>query len=155
MVDGFCRGCKYLGHITSGYCCEYLAVTGTVRGCPSGKGCDRREMGGRAPSIAALQTVGKTPPNMTKATRPRQSWEDMYDKERARKAKAAVSCAARCGGRQRAVIVGWLSEQHMNMKQLGELVGVSPGTVGKWAAEKANANWEKLASVGIVKPEGL
>lgn len=154
MVNGYCRGCKYLGHITSGYCCEYLAVTGTARGCPAGKGCVRREMGGRMPSLAALQTVGKAPPKLN-ATRERETWEEMYERERARKARAAIACAERCKGRQRAAIVGYLAEKKMTMKQLSDLVGASPGTVGKWCAERANANWEKLARVGIVKPEGL
>lgn len=154
MVDGYCRGCKYLGHITSGYCCEFLAVTGTVRGCPAGKGCERREMGGRMPSLAALQTVGKAPPKLT-PTRERETWEDMYARERARKARQVIACKAKFRGRQKAAIEAWLTENNGTKKALGELIGISPSTIGRWCAENAPANWEKLARVGIVKPEGL
>ena len=106
------------------------------------------------PSLAALQTVCNAPPKLN-AIRERETWDEMYERERARKARAAIACAERCKGRQRAAIVSYLAEKKITMKQLSDLVGASPGTVGKWCAENAPANWEKLAMAGIVKPEGL
>lgn len=128
MVDRFCRGCQYLGHITSGYCCEYLAVTGRVRGCPSGQGCTRYVAGGRKPSIAAIETVRE---------------------------RAAKNCAEKCRGRQQRALREYLDKRDITMKALSQEIGVSPGTVHRWIREMCLADWDKLATVGIAKPEGL
>lgn len=39
----WCRGCKHLGSAGALLCCDCYEHTGKRRGCPIGKGCDRRE----------------------------------------------------------------------------------------------------------------
>lgn len=156
MVDRFCRGCQYLGHISTGYCCEYLAITGSVRGYPSGQGCTRYIAGGRMPSIAAIETVGKAAIRLAqRPTRERQDWEDYLAKEKAQRERAAKNCAEKCRGRQQRALRKYLDKRGITMKALSQEIGVSPGTVHRWMREICLADWEKLAKVGCSRPEGL
>lgn len=47
-----CKTCKYHGYIGCGYCmdmiCQYILVTGHMRGCPVGDDCIKYEKGKRA-----------------------------------------------------------------------------------------------------------
>ena len=156
MVDRFCRGCQYLGHVSGGYCCEYLAITGSVRGCPSGTGCTQYVSGGRMPSIAALETVGKAAERLAqRPMRERQDWDEYMARERERRERSAKNCAAKCRGRQQAALRAYLDKRGITMKALGIEIGVSPGTVHRWMREVCLADWGKLAAVGCAKPEGL
>lgn len=42
VVDPYCNGCIYRGNYNI---CDYLLVTGELRGCPAGKGCNKRSAG--------------------------------------------------------------------------------------------------------------
>ena len=79
----------------------------------------------------------------------------MYEKDRRCKAEAAERCKARCAGRQRAVLMAWMERERKTKGELGDMIGIAASTIGKWCSERAPANWEKLAAVGIAKPEGL
>lgn len=56
-------------------------------------------------------------------------------------------------GRQTAVIRAYLDENGISTTTLAVMVGVSESAVRRWAREANNADWEKLAQVGIKKPE--
>ena len=45
--DAYCAGCVFRKAFGGGdgklYYCDYLCMTGRLRGCPAGKGCDKWE----------------------------------------------------------------------------------------------------------------
>lgn len=49
MVDDYCRGCIYRSGYFGGAAvtCDYLLRTRERRGCPSGKGCTRKQTSGK------------------------------------------------------------------------------------------------------------
>jgi len=76
--------------------CDYISATGERRGCPAGVGCSRRELGGRAVSLAALHELGRVPPTIKNPKvvkqRQRQTWEDIEQKHQECKRRLAEEC---------------------------------------------------------------
>ncbi|MBO7668334.1 MAG: hypothetical protein J6T26_07715 [Firmicutes bacterium] len=71
----------------------------------------------------------------------------------AQRARARAKKSLR--GRQHAVIWEFAKANDMRYADMANMIGVKPKTLAKWASENARANWEKLAKLGIVRPEGL
>jgi len=71
QCDNTCRGCIFAS-ITSanGVLCDYILVTGNMRRCPAGAGCERRIAGHRRKSIDSLIYRGK--PEQTAEPTPEQ-----------------------------------------------------------------------------------
>lgn len=44
MVDKYCEGCRYLDELTHNVMfCAYILYENKMRGCPCGKGCNKRK----------------------------------------------------------------------------------------------------------------
>lgn len=43
VVDSYCKNCQYASRNT----CDYILITGEIRGCDAGKGCTKKKTGKR------------------------------------------------------------------------------------------------------------
>ena len=60
VCDETCKSCIYSTAMSTwGICCNYILVTGNMRRCPAGKGCERRIVGEKAVSIDTLIFKGQ------------------------------------------------------------------------------------------------
>ena len=148
--DATCRGCRYSSIISCGLCCDYYLVHGVGhrRGCKAGKGCEKREAGPKAQTIEQkLQSIcRKDPPKKPK------KWRTMTPEER-KKYRDRVK--AEVAGKQAAVLEEYREKNCTTYAQMARDLGISPKTMGNWVAERCRAKWDKLAKLGIERPEGI
>lgn len=164
-VDAYCKGCAYLGTNSMGKCCDYNYITGKVRGCPAGEGCERRDIGAKRRYTLSFASKEKHRENSKKASitangigRPKgkeTSELEEYDKERLRKKRAREANRAKLQGRQRAVIMEYKIANNASCRDIAERIGIHESTVQKWCNEYQPARWDLLEKIGIKKPEGL
>ena len=164
QVDAYCKGCQYIGTNSYGKWCRYNDVTGHVRGCPAGAGCNRYIAGPtkRVPDAAIF--AHKIPEKKKKSTpvpeiqkkdkKTPMTPEEAYERDKELRRERAVKYKQKAQGKQRDAIKAFQAEHGYNNKQLAELIGIHPSHLTKWIAEYNPANWEKLEAVGIHKPEG-
>lgn len=158
MVDSYCRGCKYLGTLSRQPCCLYMDITGHSRGCPPGTGCTQRTFGPRIQpskpfSLFKMKTKKEEAEKPKPPPKKELSQSEFCEKERNRKKLAAERYRAIAQGRQKQVIQDYKKKNNISAKKMGEMVGVSESTINKWTTEYTPANWEKLAELGIAKPD--
>jgi hypothetical protein len=153
VCDYTCRQCIYFSQAGSFPCCNYLLVAGHRRGCPAGKGCERRIRGKRVPSIDAL--TFRAPPNMEKPKAEPKKPEGPKLSPREQKRQYMENWMKTCNGRQRAAILAYKDAHRLTTKILAYQIGVSKFTVSGWIQETRPADWEKLGKLGIRRPEGL
>ena len=164
-VDGYCKGCIYLVSISTGKCCNYFEVKHERRGCPAGNGCKRRAMRpGKRPSTqlapiekpAAARSTPKTVAEESKGQRRTAlTPEEAYERDKARVKQKAIEYREKAQGRQRAALADYKQRTGDSNYQISLKIGISESTVRKWCIEYKPANWEKLAILGIKRPEGL
>ena len=162
--DAYCKGCAYLGTNSMGKCCDYNFVTGKVRGCPAGEGCNRREYGPRRRYTFSFGTpqnaenARKSSITSGKSGRPRKPPEELDEKQAKqleRKRLAAEACRAKAQGRQREVLMAYKAKHNVSCADIAYKIGVNPSTVQKWCTEYMPARWDLLEKIGIQKPEGI
>lgn len=67
VCDKSCRGCIYCSVLSGGEeTCDYILVTHNRRGCPAGKGCERRISGTKALTIDQQIYRGRVSKNLAK-----------------------------------------------------------------------------------------
>ena len=182
LCDSTCKPCIYSGVMSTwGIACNYILITGNRRGCPAGKGCERRIVGKKpAQSIESQIFIGKDKPKRDRNSYDRDWYQRNKDKiskqrkERRQKKREGKPVSqfktmsfgerkqltrqrtqAYCQGRQAAVIEEYLTAHGLTNRQMGDLIGVSATTIQKWHREHNLADWQKLAKLGIRRPEGL
>ena len=162
QVDAFCKGCQYIGTNSYGKWCRYNDVTGHMRGCPAGEGCIRYSQGPAkhipnaspfASAYAKKQTVAEPKPKKEK--KPPMTPEERYEREKDRKRQTAKELQEKAQGRQRAAIMAYKEATGDSNYKISLKIGVHESTINKWVNEYAPANWDKLAILGVAKPEGL
>ncbi|MBP5729540.1 MAG: AsnC family protein [Clostridia bacterium] len=142
VCDIKCRSCMYASTLSNmSVVCNYLLITGNRRGCPAGKGCERYIKGDHAISID--NSIRKAKP------KPKNKVD-----QREKKRKYRERTQAMWQGRQHDAIQAWCQENKVSYTKLARMLGVSETTVAYyWAKEYSPARWDKLAKVGIRKPE--
>lgn len=153
-VDSTCKGCQYIGTVSTGKCCTYSIVTGHSRGCPAGFACDKYS----GPPRQKLVPKEEKKPNSAqpKSKRPPgRSHEEAYEREKARKRKRYLENRARLNGRQKDAITAFKEETGFTNRKIADLLGIKESRIQFWCNEYAEADWELLSKVGIKKPEGL
>ena len=158
VVDSYCKGCQYLSTVSGGRNCNYNFITGRLRGCPAGKGCKRHTNPVYAYNNDKAPAVKKTapPPKPSpKRKRPVMTPEEAYEREKYLKREAAKRFREKAQGKQRAAIMEYKEKTGESNVTIAAKVGISESQFQKWVLEYVPANWDKLAIVGIKKPEGL
>lgn len=155
--DSTCRGCRYSSVISMGICCDYYLVHGVGhrRGCKAGRGCTRREAGPKAQTIEQrIQSIGRKKP--PKPKKPREiSMDPANVASREYNRRSVDRMRERLQGRQRAAIIAYRDEHNTTLAQMARDIGVTAKCMQTWAAERSHAKWDKLAELGITRPEGL
>lgn len=140
LCDELCTTCAYACTITGGaLVCDYLLVTGIMRGCPAGTGCDKYLPGEKIRSLSSQIQCGKL--------------DDLTGQKRKEARRAETQ--RRLGGRQRAAIRDYCRDHGVAYVDIARAIGVSQSTIAYWAKEYGMARWDKLAKVGIKRPEGI
>lgn len=159
-VDSYCKGCVYLIRIYYGKGCNFSSVTGHSRGCKSGTGCTQRQYGKKkrqvssfGDSIIGASTTKKAP--TPKPKKPPETEAEYLERRRLDKQRSAARTRARLQGRQHDAIQAFKDENGYSNRDLSEMLGVSESTVQKWCSEYQSAQWDRLESIGIKKPEGV
>ena len=157
------RGCK------AGKGCGRRAL-GTKRASPDARAYLLPPGAGRIETeadrvAAAKQTKAqpeKAPEKAPEARPPREYTRDpaldgltLRERDRIYAQRARERMRNRLAGRQHAAIRAYAKAHGLRYADMAQLIGVKPKTFAKWAAEHTSANWEKLALLGIEKPEGL
>lgn len=159
QVDAYCKGCQYLGTNSYGKWCRYNDVTGHVRGCPAGKDCIRYLKGPakHTPNASPFASAyaKKQAADAIKENKAPQTPEERAKRDKERKRNAAIAYRAKANGRQRAVIIAYKEAHGLSNSSLGDKIGVCESTINKWVTEYVPSDWNKLAILGIKKPEGL
>lgn len=161
VVDSYCNGCQYLGTNSYGKWCRYNDVTGHARGCPAGAECKRYIAGvhKRVPNAFAFEhKVPEKKPKEDPPPKPKRvpmTPEQAYEREKARKRETARKYREKAQGRQRAAIMAYKEATGDSNYQISLKIGISESHIQKWVNEYVPANWDKLAIIGIEKPEGL
>ncbi|MBR4702326.1 MAG: hypothetical protein IKO91_00635 [Oscillospiraceae bacterium] len=162
VCDDTCKGCIFRSWLHSWTICDFIGITGYRRGCPAGKGCTRRIVGDKGRSISQLIFLGQAA--AAEAALPKKPGRPkgpaLTPKERRKRANDAKKTYrervhAALGGRQTAVLKGFLKETGISVREMAVRIGVSEYTLAHWIAEHLCAKWDKLADLGIQKPEGL
>lgn len=158
VCDATCRGCRYSATVSFGYCCDYYLVHGVGhrRGCRAGKGCTKREAGPKAQTIEQrIQSIErKAPPKPQK--KPREIIMDAaHVASRESNRRYVDRLRERLQGRQRAAIIAYRDEHKTTLAQMARDIGVTAKCMETWAAERSHAKWDKLAELGIERPEGI
>ena len=141
LCDKTCNGCAYSSKYCVGgyiYVCNFLLVTGKRRGCPAGNGCQQRIEGERAQQIDEMLFRGQKP-------------KPIYDPSK--KVDYHRKNQEKLQGRQREAIRAWCRENGWTHARLAREIGVSESTLRTWIKEYAPAQWDKLAAIGIRRPD--
>lgn len=175
VCDETCRGCIYQG--SSGYArtCDHLLITGKPRGCPAGAGCTKRFTGKKRPSLGekifqlppGAGQILSLPPGPVVELRPREEREkriyrdpdlaglDYEEKQKIYKARSEAKSKERLAGRQRAALLAYKTAAQLTNERFALIIGISKATLCKWMDESRSADWERLAHLGIRRPEGI
>ena len=154
LCDATCRSCIYSTVLsTFGVVCNYILVTGNRRGCAAGRGCERKIAGDHAITIDELLYRGQMPEQPKKEKDKRNHGQYRYNPEQ--KKGYHKRNQELLAGRQREPIVRFCKEHKVTYAQIADVIGTSATTVQYWAKEYTPARWDKLAALGIEKPEGL
>ena len=146
LCDDTCRPCIYSGVLTEGVCCNYILITGNRRGCPAGKGCERRVVGDRRMTIDAAIL------NPAKATAPKKAPPSRHAQEHKRSVRRVRD---ELNGRQHAAIEAYRAAHGTSFRKMALALGLNYKTLDSWVQERCRADWHRLAALGIQKPEGL
>lgn len=173
VCDDTCRKCIFRRWLHSWTICDFIGITGHRRGCPAGKGCTRRIVGDKGRSISQLIFLGQAAAaeaalpkkrGRPKAAQPktpgRPKGPPLTPEERKKRVSDTKKAyrekvRAALGGRQAAVLKGYLAVNGISSREMAERIGVSQPILAHWMAEHLCAKWDKLAALGIQKPEGL
>ena len=155
VVDSYCKGCQYLSTVSGGRNCNYNYITGKLRGCPAGNGCIQHTGGKHAPPASKKSAEVNPKEAKPKQKKPVMTPEEAYERDKARKRENARLLREKSQGRQRAAIMAYKEATGDSNYEISKKIGVSESVVQKWTIEYSPANWEKLAILGIEKPEGL
>lgn len=171
VVDAYCKGCHYRGTVSGGRCCNFYAATGQLRGCPAGEGCIRHTgkkqiaeppplpepipMPVPEPTPEPEPAPAAPPPPKKREYIRGRTLEEAYERDKERKRERAAAFKAKAQGRQRAVLLAYKEETGYSNGYIATKIGVSEGQFRKWLREYGPADWEKLAVIGVEKPEGL
>ena len=140
--DERCKSCMYASVLSNEtVVCSYLLVTGQRRRCPAGAECERYIKGERAVSREFRIWRGEPP-------KPKPKVDQREIKRKYRERTQAL-----WQGRQHDVIAAYCQENKQTYSDIARKLGVSQTTVAYWAKEYCSANWDKLATLGIRKPE--
>lgn len=143
-----CRDCIYASAIGGDLVvCNYILVTGQRRGCDAGQSCERYIKGVRCSTIDNSIFRGAAPP------KPRPKTRMTAEERREMKKKYRLRTQSICQGRQKAAIREFCDRTGWTYTQIANALGVSQTAVAYWAKEYSPAKWDKLAKLGIVKPE--
>lgn len=161
VCDDYCVPCVYLSRLSNmTKTCNYLLVTGERRGCSAGTGCSRRVIGEKKPSIDWLILSGRNEEKLEAAETARmerqgatQTRQASLSEHSIKKRKLAEKTRQYWQGRQTAAIKAFLAKNHMPVSALARQIGTSETALRRWIREANNADWERLALVGIKKPE--
>lgn len=155
LVDSYCEGCAYLGKLSGIPYCAFCDATGHMRGCSAGTGCTRRAHGERAysPNHFSFERQNERKPE--RKAKLELSDAELSIKESLRKKEAAARNRAMLQGRQREAILNYRNSHGLDTRTLAEMVGVKTSTLEKWISEYNKADWDKLAAIGLPKPEGM
>lgn len=159
--DETCRQCIFRSSLYSWPICDYIGITGHRRGCPPGKGCTRRIVGLKGRSISQLIFLGQAAAVQAETRRrgrppgPQPTLEEIRERRKRYKAVSYERIRAALGGRQAAVLKAYKKSNGLTIQTMADRVGVSRVVMSKWMEERQIANWDKLAALGIQKPEGL
>lgn len=162
VCDETCGGCIFRGWLNGMTICDFIGLTGRRRGCPAGKDCTRRIVGLKGRSISQLIFMGQAAaakaalskkPGRTKG--PPLTSEERKKRVSDTKKAYREKVRAALGGRQAAVLKGYLAENGISSREMAERIGVTQPILAHWMAEHLCAKWDKLAALGIKKPEGL
>lgn len=150
VCDRTCMGCAY-SSVTSmwGISCNYILVTGHRRGCPAGAKCTKRLTGSRMLTVDQLILM----PRLAEKHRERKALSK--EEKSAQRRRSEAKSRERLAGRQRAVLIGYRDEHHLTNTKMAEMAGVKRKTLESWMTELCRAKWDKLAPLGIQKPEGI
>lgn len=152
VVDSTCKGCAYLVTCSFGKCCNYSIITGHSRGCHAGAECTRYDGPPRTPP---KQKAHLSPEEQKKERRTAMTPEEAYEREKAKKRERAKRYRAKAQGRQRSAIAAYKAETGYSNNKIALLLGIPESRVQKWSYEYGPADWDLLAKIGIIKPEGL
>lgn len=156
VVDSYCKGCRYLGTVSGGKNCNYTYITGHSRGCPAGKGCIHHT---NPKAVASITENPKEPkPLYTEKKNkrpPARSPEEAYEREKERRREASREFREKAHGRQKSVILAYKAQTGDSNYEISKKIGISESSIQKWITEYKPANWDKLAIIGVMKPEGL
>lgn len=156
QVDEYCKGCRYLSTVSGGRNCNYNYLTGKLRGCPAGFGCIHHTNPSYSPKTESKTATISQKETHKKRGRPStMTQEEAYEREKERRRKAAREFREKSQGRQRAVLLAYKEATGENNYEIAEKIGISESRFRKWLTEYAPANWDKLAIIGVEKPEGL
>lgn len=163
VVDAYCKDCQYLGGTSAGKCCNYMEIVGQRRGCPAGKGCNRRKKGARKRLPGEKITLPGSNLRFNKPKEQKPEKPPETEEERAIRLKATsekrkeykIAFRARVNGRQQKVIQEYRDSRGLTNAELAAEIGVTQKTVERWIIEESSADWKKLAKLGIAKPEGI
>lgn len=114
-----CRKCKYRGPEHSVQCCDYILITGQMRGC-SIANCDKFVKGKR-------MRVGQTPDNPIRRKR-----REIVKPQQRRGGRRPGSAKTEIGG----LIDAYVQTKEICMKDFAELIGASRLTVINWRRGK-------------------
>lgn len=160
VCDETCRACVYYGSAGSYRTCDHLLITGTVRGCPAGKGCIRRTVGKKIASLD--ERVFQLPPEKSEpksvihtGRRDRQTKEEIAEINRRMHRDRYWLIKKKLAGRQRAALVEFKNQTGHTNRTLALALGLSTNTINGWLQESRTADWPKLAQIGCRRPEGL
>lgn len=161
VCDETCRKCIFRTSIYSWPICDYIGITGHRRGCPPGKGCTRRIVGNRGRSISQLIFLGQAAAVQAETRKrgrppgPQPTPEELRERRKRYKAASYERIRAALGGRQAEALKAYKKDNGLTVQTMADRVGVSRVVMSKWMEERQIANWDKLAFLGIQKPEGL
>ena len=128
---------------------------------PAGEGlhpADRREQG-QEHFTTHIHGPGRSGPGggqeTGKASGAQPTPEELRERRKRYKAASYERIRAALGGRQAAVLKAYKKANGLTVQTMADRVGVSRVVMSKWMEERQIANWDKLAALGIQKPEGL
>ena len=155
-VDSTCKGCKYLGTISTGKCCNYSIIEGHSRGCRAGTECIRYSGPPRQKAAPPKTEPRKEAASVSKPHRPHGlTPEEAYERDKIRKQERIKKNRERLHGIQKAALTAFKEETGYTNRKIAEMLGVKESRIQFWCNEYAEADWELLGKIGITKPEGI
>ena len=145
MCDNYCKDCRFRGgggfKDPAYWSCDYIGYMNRPRGCASGAGCTKREIG-KPGEKHPESWIG-----ITYATKKRNSpQEGKREKKAAPEQKPELEELA-------AAIRDFRQELGLSQIKFAELLGVSHNSIYNWESARYKPNLGLLRSAGMVIPK--